>query len=253
LPPFKELREVFEIPRIYEEEAWHSPAGRLVREIVFGMNDGVISTVSFLLGVVGALASHRLVLISGLAEVLAGAVSMFFGGYLSTKSQQEFFEHEIAREKREIEEMPARERDEIRRIYRAKGFRDESELDLVVERITADKRVWLKCMMEEELGLILESMDSPSKVGVVVGVSFLAGGFIPLLPFIFFDTGWALKMSLFFTSTALFILGGMKTVITRRSWVRSGLEVLMIGILAAGIGYLIGLLLKQVVGTGAPP
>lgn len=247
MPPLKELKEIFEIPRIYEEEAWHSPSGRLVREVVFGINDGVISTVSFLFGVVGAFASHQVVLISGLAEVLAGTVSMFFGGYLSTKSQQEFFEHEIAREKREIEETPARERDEIRRIYGAKGFRDEKELDLVVERITADKKIWLKCMMEEELGLILESMDSPFKVGTVIGASFLVGGFIPLVPFIFLDTPSALKTSLVFTGAALFLLGGIKTTITRRSWIRSGLEVLFIGIFAATAGYLIGLFLKGMV------
>lgn len=245
----KELKEIFEIPRIYEEEAWHSPAGRLVREVVFGINDGVISTVSFLFGVVSAFASHEVVLVSGFAEVLAGAVSMFFGGYLSTKSQQEFFEHEIARERREIEETPARERDEIRRIYRAKGFRDEKELDLVVERITADKKIWLKCMMEEELGLILESMDSPFKVGTVIGAAFLAGGFIPLVPFIFLDTSMALKTSLVFTSAALFLLGGIKTTITRRSWVKSGLEALFIGIFAAIAGYLIGLLLRGMVTT----
>lgn len=247
MPPLKELKEIFEIPRIYEEEAWHSPAGRLVREIVFGINDGVISTISFLLGIVGALASHETVLISGLAEVLAGAVSMFCGGYLSTKSQQEFFEHEIARERREIEETPLRERDEIRRIYRAKGFQDEQELNLVVERITADKKIWLKCMMEEELGLILESMDSPFKVGSVIGGSFLIGGFIPLVSFIFFDTSVALKTSLAFTGLALFFLGGTKTFLTRRPWIQSGLEVLTIGIVAAGAGYLIGLFLKGIV------
>jgi len=249
MPPLKDLKELFEIPRIYEEEAWHSPAGRLVREIVFGVNDGVISTVGFIFGVAGALADHKIVLISGFAEVLAGAVSMFFGGYLSTKSQQEFFEHEIAREKREIEEIPAREREEIRRIYRSKGFKDERELDLVVDRITADKRIWLKCMMEEELGLILESMDSPSKVGSVIGASFLAGGFIPLVPFIFLGIGVALKASLLFTGVALFLLGGAKTTITRKSWVKSGLEVLAIGALAAGAGHLIGLFLKRFVGV----
>ena len=245
MPPLKGLKELFEIPRIYEEEAWHSPKGRRVREVVFGMNDGVISTISFLLGVVGAFASHQAVLVSGLAEVLAGTISMFFGGYLSTKSQQEFFEHEIAREKREIEEMPGRERDEIRQIYRAKGFHDEKELDLVVQRITADKKIWLKCMMEEELGLILESMDSPFKVGAFLGASFLVGGFIPLVPFIFLDTVLALKTSLVFTGSALFLLGGIKTAITRRPWIKSGLEVLLIGVFAAAAGYLIGLFLKK--------
>lgn len=249
MPPFKDLKELFEIPRIYAEETWHSPAGRLVREIVFGINDGVISTVGFLFGILGALAQHQVVLISGLAEVLAGTVSMFVGGYLSTKSQQEFFENEIQREKREIEEMPAKEREEIRRIYQAKGFQDPKELDLVVSRITADKRIWLKCMMEEELGLILESMDSPFKVGGVIGAAFLVGGFIPLVPYIFFDTPTALKISLIFTGASLFFLGGIKTAITRRPWFASGLEALLVGAFASAAGYFIGLFLKQVAGT----
>lgn len=246
MPPFKDLKELFEVPRIYQEENWHSPSGRLVREVVFGINDGVISTVGFLIGIAGAFASHYVSLVSGLTEVFAGTVSMFFGGYLSAKSQQEFFEHEISREKREIEEMPAKEREEIRQIYRTKGFQDPSELDLVVKRITADKKIWLKCMMEEELGLILESMDSPVKIGAIIGASFFVGGLIPLVPLIFFETGSALRISIFFTSASLFILGALRSLITRRSWIRNGLEVLAIGCLAAGIGYGIGKVLKRI-------
>jgi len=245
VPPLKELKEICALPRIYEEESWHSPRGRMVREVIFGVNDGVISTVGFIVGMASAFASHYVCLISGLAEVVAGSVSMFLGGYLSTKSQQEFFEHEISREKREIEETPDKERDEIRRIYRTKGFSDEKELDLVVQRITADKRIWLKCMMEEELGLILESMDSPLKIGSVVGVSFIIGGLVPLIPLIFLETELAVKVSIVATCAFLFLIGAAKTTITRRSWLKSGLEVLITGSLAAGFGYLIGLLLKE--------
>ena len=246
MPPFKDLKELLEIPRIYQEESWHSPQGRLLREVVFGVNDGVVTTLGFLFGMAGAFPEHRMIVISCLAEIFAGAFSMFFGGYLSTKSQQEFFEHEIAREKRDIEEIPAKEREEIRRIYHAKGFQDPKELDLVVQRITEDKRIWLKCMMEEELGLIIESMDSPWKVGAVIGFSFLFGGFIPLVPFAFLaESTFALKASLVFTGAALFFLGSIKTVITRRPWFKSGLEVFSIGALTAGLGYLIGLFLRR--------
>ena len=185
-------------------------------------------------------------LVSGFTEVLAGAVSMFFGGYLSTKSQQEFFENEIKREKREIEEVPAKEREEVRRIYRSKGFKDEKELDLVVQRITADKRVWLKCMMEEELGLILESMSHPLKVGFMIGISFLIGGLIPLIPLVFFSARLGIKISIIFTSVILFALGALKTLLTRQRWFQSGLETLFIGLAAAGVGLLIGFSLKRI-------
>lgn len=247
MPPFKDLKEILEVPRIYEEENWHSPGGRAIRDIVFGVNDGIVSTIGFLVGIAGAFSSREMCLISGLAEVLAGAVSMFFGGYLSTKSQQEFFEHEIKREKREIEEMPAKEREEIRRIYRTKGFKDADELDLVVERITSDKKIWLKCMIEEELGLILESMNHPLKVGTTVGLSFLAGGLVPLIPLIFFDiTVHAIQVSVIFTAVVLFLLGALKTTLTRQKWYKSGLESLLIGMGAALIGFLIGIGLKRV-------
>ena len=246
MPLLKELKEILEIPRIYEEESWHSPGGRALREVVFGINDGIVTTIGFLLGIAGAFASRQMCLVSGLAEVLAGMISMFFGGYLSTKSQQEFFENEIRREKREIEEMPAKEREEIRRIYRSKGFRDEKELDLVVQRITADKRVWLKCMMEEELGLILESMNSPLKVGLLIGSSFLVGGLIPLIPLMFFSTHMAVKVSVVFTSAVLFLLGALKTTLTHQSWLKSGLETLLIGMAAGSFGLLIGFWLKRI-------
>ncbi len=91
MSPFKDLKEILEVPRIYEEENWHSPGGRAIRDIVFCVNDGIVSTIGFLVGIAGAFASRRMCFVAGLAEVLAGSVSMFFGGYLSTKSQQEFF------------------------------------------------------------------------------------------------------------------------------------------------------------------
>lgn len=243
----KELREILEVPRIYEEESWHSPGGRALRDIVFGVNDGVVSTIGFIVGIAGAFQSREMCLVAGLAEVLAGAVSMFFGGYLSTKNQQEFFEHEIRREKREIEEMPAKEREEIRRIYKTKGFKDAGELDLVVSRITADKKIWLKCMIEEELGLILESMNHPLQVATTVGLSFLAGGFVPLIPLFFVDImAHAVRISLIFTGVVLFILGALKTSLTRRKWYKSGFESLLIGMGAAAIGYFIGIVLQRV-------
>ena len=246
MPPLKELKEILEVPRIYEEENWHSPGGRALREVVFGVNDGIVSTVGFLVGIAGAFSSRKMCLMAGLAEVLAGAISMFFGGYLSTKSQQEFFQNEVAREKKEIEEVPAKEREEIRRIYRCKGFKDEKELDMVVERITSDKRIWLKCMMEEELGLILESMTSPFRIGLTIGGSFLIGGLIPLIPLVFFQTHLGIRVSILFTAAILFLLGALKTLLTHQQWFKSGLETLLIGVTAAGFGLLIGISIKGI-------
>src|SRR3989338_4659463 len=142
----EDLQRIFGEKAFYRDEAWHSPGGRAIREVVFGFNDGMVSTVGFVVGVAAALSDPRIVLITGLAEVMAGGFSMFFGSYLSTKNQREFFEQEIERERYEIREMPEKEREEIRRIYEAKGFKG-GDLEMVVNHITSDNNVWLKCMM----------------------------------------------------------------------------------------------------------
>jgi VIT1/CCC1 family predicted Fe2+/Mn2+ transporter len=111
-------------------ELWHMPRGRAIREVIFGMNDGLITTLCFLAGVSSAITHGGVVVLAGLAEVMAGALSMALGAYLSTKAQREFFAQEIAHERREIEEFPDYEREEIRVIYRERGFSDE-EIDIL--------------------------------------------------------------------------------------------------------------------------
>ncbi|MBI4549633.1 MAG: VIT1/CCC1 transporter family protein [Candidatus Omnitrophica bacterium] len=234
-----DLKEIFGKPPVQHDEDWHSPGGKAIREVVFGFNDGLVSTVGFVMGVSAALPDPRIILIAGLAEVLAGGFSMFFGAYLSSKNQREFFESEIARERFEMEHMPEKEREEIRRIYAAKGFVG-AELEAVVRQITSDPKVWLKCMMEEELGLIYESMDNPIKVGFLTGFSFMTAGIIPILPFVYASSDTAMLHTVLFSAVSLFAVGILKTFLTRRPWFRSGLESLTIGLLASGLGYVFG-------------
>lgn len=234
-----DLREIFGKPAVERDEDWHSPGGKAIREVVFGFNDGLVSTVGFIMGVSAALPDPRIVLIAGLAEILAGGFSMFFGAYLSSKNQREFFESEIARERFEMEQMPEKEKEEIRRIYAAKGFFG-AELEAVVRRITSDPKVWLKCMMEEELGLIYESMDNPLKVGFLTGFSFMTAGIIPILPFVYAASGTAMLQAVLFSAASLFAVGVLKTFLTRKNWIKSGLESLGIGLLASGLGYFFG-------------
>ena len=235
----EELNRIFLGKTPYRDESWHSPGGRAIREVVFGFNDGMVSTVGFVVGVAAALADPQIVLITGLAEVMAGSFSMFFGSYLSTKNQREFFEQEIEREKFEIREMPEKEREEIRKIYAAKGFQG-SDLEMVVGRITSDEGVWLKCMMEEELGLIFESMDNPLKVGFTTGLSFMLGGLVPLLPYMYSASASALLQCIGLSGAGLFAMGIVKTFLTRKNWLKSALESLLIGLLATGAGLLFG-------------
>lgn len=221
------------------EEGWHSPKGRAIREVVFGMHDGLITTLGFLSGVNAVTASWRLIMIAGLAEAFAQTLSMGFGAYLSTKSEREFYQREIARERLEIETAPEKERDEIREIYRSKGFSDD-EIEIMVMRLTANRELWLKAMMMEELGLIEERFDNPIRVGLLIGASSLVGAFLPILPYFFLELNWAFTASIAVAAMALFATGAGKTWLTRKAWWRSGLEMMGIGLLVSVAGYGIG-------------
>jgi VIT1/CCC1 family predicted Fe2+/Mn2+ transporter len=221
------------------EQGWHSPKGRAIREVVFGVHDGLITTIGFLSGVNAASASWRVIVIAGVAEAFAQTLSMGFGAYLSTKSEREFYEREIARERLEIETAPEKERDEMRQIYRSKGF-PEDEVEMVVARMTANKEHWLKAMMMEELGLIEERFDNPVRVGLLIGVSSLVGAFLPILPYFFLELRWAFTASVGLAAAALFATGAGKTLLTRKAWWRSGLEMMAIGLLVSVAGYGIG-------------
>ncbi|MBI3325809.1 MAG: VIT1/CCC1 transporter family protein [Nitrospinae bacterium] len=226
-------------------ETWHTPKGRAIREVVFGMTDGVVTTIGFLTGIHGSEISREYLLLAAMAEAFAGTLSMAFGAYLSSKSQKEYFEQEIAREKREIVEMPSEEIQEIREIFRAKGFKEE-EVDIVVKRITADQEQWLKFMLREELGLFEEQFDNPVKIAAIMGISFFVGSFSPIIPY-FFTTSWvALVASLLIGVGSLFALGAGKTRLTRTNWLKSGLEMTGIGTAAAAIGYLLGSLASRI-------
>src|SRR2546425_12881211 len=139
-PPVSWLAEPL---KRFHDEAWHAPQGRLVREIIFGLNDGVISTIGFLAGVTATLGDVRTIALGGIAAAIAGAVAMGVGAFVSSKSQRAFFQAEIAREAWEIENMPEHERQEIREIYQKLGFSPD-EVDIIVRRVTSSPELWLR-------------------------------------------------------------------------------------------------------------
>ena len=229
---------------VYLDEAWHTPKGRAVREVIYGAADGIVTSLGFVIGVFGALRESRIILITGIAQASAGALSMGFSAYISSKSQTEFFLAEIERERREIQEMPDKEKEEVRKIYRSKGF-SGSELEIVVDRITSNPKVWLRCMMEEELGLIFESFDVPWVVGGITAASYLLAAFLPIVPYALSQPTVAFPWSTGISVLALLGLGVGKTWLTRTSPLRSGLELVTIGLICALVGYGIG----RLVGT----
>lgn len=238
MSPSTVLKELGSRP-VYLEETWHSPKGRAIREVIYGATDGLVTSLGFVIGVFGALQESRIILITGIAGASAGALSMGFSAYISSKSQTEFFQAEINRERREIQEMPEKESEEVAKIYRAKGFAG-SELEMVVKRITANPAVWLRCMMEEELGLIVESFDNPSWVGAITAFSYGLAAFLPIIPYALMSPVAAFPWSTGISIAALFGLGAGKTWLTKTSALKSGLEMTAIGLVAALVGFLIG-------------
>ena len=211
----------------------------MIREVIYGATDGLVSSLGFVIGVYGALHESRIIVITGIAGACAGALSMGFSAYISSKSQREFFLAEIERERREMQEMPEKEKEEVRKIYRAKGFKGE-ELEMVVRRITANPKVWLRTMMEEELGLIAASFDTPWLVGAVTAASYILAAFLPILPYRIAEPAAAFPWSVGLSVAALFGLGAGKTWLTRTSFLKSGLELVAIGLISALVGFCIG-------------
>jgi len=231
----------------FHAEEWHTTRGRILREVIFGCNDGLVTTLGFLAGVTGSIVQKDVILLAALAEIVAGAFSMSTGAYISSKSQREFYEMEIKREKREIEEDPQHEKDEIRQIYKERGFSDD-EITILVRRITSDKDLWLKFMLREELGLGDEAFSNPIRIGAVMGFSFLIGSFFPLVPYFLFPPGTALIVSSIVSLGFLFTLGALKTRITKMNWLKSGLEMLAVGTGCAVVGYIVGLFVSNLTG-----
>jgi vacuolar iron transporter family protein len=243
------MTEPLPLAKNFHEEEWHTPKGRAIREVVFGLNDGLITTLGFLAGVTGSMKDHRMILLAALAEIVAGAISMTSGAYISSKSQRDFFQHEIEREIREIEEDPEHEENEIRQIYNERGFTDD-EISILIRRITSDKEQWLRFMLKEELGLGQEVFENPMKVGSIVGLSFLAGSIIPVLPFLFLEARPALLTATIASIIFLFAAGAFRSRITKLNWIQSGLEMLVIGMGAAVIGYFLGLFVSNLTNAG---
>jgi VIT1/CCC1 family predicted Fe2+/Mn2+ transporter len=214
----------------------HVAAGANLRDVMLGLNDGLVASFAVTSGIAGAFAESRVVLMAGLAEMLGGAVSMGLAAFISARSQIEFYQSEVDRERYEIKRFPEHEKDEIRGIYRQKGFSGPL-LDQIVAHITGDPDRWAEVMMREELGFTEENFESPLKSSIVVGASYLIGAAVPVVPYLFIAPAVGVVVSAIITVLVLFAVGAAKTIITSRSWWRSGIESMLTGIAAGAVTY----------------
>jgi vacuolar iron transporter family protein len=229
---------------IMRGERWHrGDASGALRAAVFGVNDGLVSNLALVMGVTGGMVDRRLILLAGLAGLLAGAFSMGAGEYVSVTSQRELFQRELALEAEEIQAMPDEEANELALIYRAKGVSRE-EAEAMAARIMRDRGTALDTMAREELGLNPDELGSPWGVATSSFVSFAAGAVVPVLPWLVASGAAAVAWSVALSAVALLLVGAGISLLTGRSVAWSAARQLLVGGLAAaatfGIGRLIG-------------
>ena len=225
---------------ILGRERWHVRGTGWIGDAIYGINDGLGAVFGIVSGMAGYTGGSEVVLAAGLAGTLASALSMGAGAYLSSKSQREVYESEVAREKAEIEEDPHEEMLELELFYQLKGFSAEESRSMA-ERLQKEPKQFLRTLVHEELGLNEETFPNPWRSTVSASVSTAVGGFIPIIPF-FFTVGMPAVIASFIISTvAHFIVGASKALVTTRPWWATGLEMTAVGILEAAITYGLGL------------
>ena len=217
--------------------------GNALRAAVLGANDGLVSNLSLVMGVAGAELSSRTILVTGVAGLLAGALSMAMGEWISVQSSRELYAHQIEVERLEIATMPELETEELALIYRAKGV-PAAEAHALAERIMSDEDTALDAMAREELGIDPEELGGSAAVAAVASfVPFTLGAAVPVVPFAFLSGTAATVTSVAASAVGLFLLGSAITLLTRRSVVRAGFRQLAIGLAAAAVTFAIGRLI----------
>jgi vacuolar iron transporter family protein len=225
------------------QEVWHrgGQSGTL-RAAVFGANDGLVSNLSLIMGVAGAVPDNGVIVLAGIAGLLAGAFSMAAGEYISMQSQRELFERQIQIEREEMRIMPDEEQRELARIYRNKGV-PQAEAERMAARLMEDPEKALDTKVREELGLDPDELGSPWGAAWSSFAAFSIGAIVPLVPFVVFDGLAALGLGLLASLAALFIVGALVSLVTGRGMLFSGMRQVAIGAIAAAVTYAVGTLI----------
>ncbi|NBX67178.1 MAG: iron transporter [Proteobacteria bacterium] len=215
----------------------HFTNSQSVRDVVIGMADGLTVPFALAAGLTAAVSSTQIVVAAGLAEIVAGSIAMGLGGYLAARTDTEHYESEERREYYEVEHLRAREIQETEEIFKAYGLEGEN-LKNVVNALAADKKCWVDFMMRFELGLERPDPRRAPISAATIAVAYVVGGLIPLSPYILMDTiSEALPISVVLTAIALAVFGGIKGHFTGISKIKSALQTLLVGGLAAAAAY----------------
>ncbi len=234
----KSLKELRKRRQAFEK---HSKVGALFREFILGGQDGLVNVLGIILGMAIATKDARIVIIAGLAAAFAESFSMAAVAFTSSRAEADFYKSQEQKEEYEIKNCPDMERDEVYEIYKKKGFKGKL-LNDIINHITSNKKIWRDIMMHEELGLSHEFI-SPMKSMFVVLIATIVGSFLPLIPFFFLPIIPAIILSLIISAIALFVTGAIEGKFTVGHWFKKGIQLMLIGMFAALIGFIIGELL----------
>lgn len=224
--------------KLIEEKHIHSRTGGSIKEFVLGVEDGLVSNLGLVSGFAGAAIGSPIIILAGVIEMIVGAISMSAGTYLGQKSQREVYEREL--ENKGKKKFPKITETDMRKVCMKEGMKGK-ELEKIVKKMISQRDVWTEFVTKEEYAVIESKLDSPIKSAGVMGLSFVVGAFIPILPYLFINlVSSALILSVIFTVLALFVFGALKTIYTGTNWVRSGFEMMIVGVFASLLGYVVG-------------
>lgn len=223
-------------------EGWEMGGGGGVRDVIFGANDGLVSILALVAGVYGAITESHPILIAGIAGAVAGAISMGAGSYLSAKSEKEVTEKESDKKGIKRKGAPGEEKERLIKFYQTRGFKRQ-EAEAIADRVALQVESKEIYSIGEEVGLTSEESWPPTKAALFTGLSFAIVSLIPILPFTFMEVNPAVITAAIASIVCLFIVGASKAIFSRRSWIRSGMEMMAIGALASVVTYAIGLLI----------
>ena len=236
------IGKLIEQVRLHDHHDPHRHDSRL-SDIILGGQDGLVNVLGVILGVAAATSDVRIVVAAGLAATFAESISMGAVAYTSTLATDDLYASEREREYRHIHIAPDVEIEEIREIYRKKGFEGET-LDKIVDVITSNPDVWVNVMMSEEFQMMPPERSKALVSALIVGISALVGSLIPLFPFFFWDVNLSIALSIVIAALTLFVFGVYKARVTVGKPLRSGLQMAVIGTVSALAGYVVGLIFK---------
>ena len=215
----------------------HFTGSEMVRDIVIGMSDGLTVPFALAAGLSGIAHSTAIVITGGLAEIAAGSIAMGLGGYLAARSDVEHYANERENERREVEVIPAKEKEEVEEVLLAYGL-EKAQSKLIADALSKRPEAWIDFMMRFELGLEKPDPKRALKSALTIGLSYIIGGLIPLAPYMLIsNANSALLFSVIFTLLALLIFGYVKGRFTGGQPIRSALQTALIGGLAAAAAF----------------